>query len=100
MWQLKNLMWRLKNWKCDKTKKIIKMWPNLKKKLNVTTQNVTTQKLKLWQNSKPKLWQNSNTPKVTKLKNSKCDNWKTQSEKLNIKCDKTKKKIIMWQLKT
>ena len=59
-------MTKLKNSNCDKFQKL-KLQQNLKTKIltklklgqNSKTQNVTTQKVKFWQNSKGKLWQNS-----------------------------------------
>ena len=76
LWQHSKIqiVMELKNANCDKTEE--KNWD-------------TTQKLTFWQNSKTQI--------VTKPKNSNCD--KTTKLKLwqNPNCEKTKKKINLWQ---
>ena len=109
-------MWhKIKNSKCDKTQKL-KMKQNLQnlqnqnvtKNLNMATQNVTTQKLKMWQNKftmwlkkskwgktlKLKMWHNSKTQKVTRVNIKKCDKTKKNqvaSKLISWNADKTHK---------
>ena len=118
MWQNKKTqnVTRLKNKKCDKTKKI-NMWQN-SKTLNVTKLKNSkcdkTQKLKIWQNLKTqnvtqlktskcdktqklKVWQNSKSYKVTKLKNSICKKIKKKNSKFYKTLNMTKL-MLFWTI--
>ena len=85
MWQTQNVTKFKKNFnsKCDKSQKL-KLWPNLQ------IQNAT--KLKITEIKKKKIWllqKSKNQTLNSKLKNSKCDNPKTQNvTKLNSNCNK------------
>ena len=71
--------------------------------------NVTTQKLKLGQNSTTKigtkrkeilkLWPNSKTKIVNKVNDSKCDGTHNNTYCYNSKCDKNSKILIVTKLK-
>ena len=102
------------NLNCDKLKNLIYDIPKTQIMTKLKKLKLTTQKLKLWQNSKtqivrekksPKLensnwdktqklelWQNSKIQIVTKLNNSNCDKTKKSN------CDKTKKNQIVTKL--